>query len=107
VSSFKSNVGIFSATHLAGIQKDMEERLSKRLKVKSVREDILSGFVAMRPMSAATRRQIEIFIRVMGVNEKAGQLKMGDVSDQTPLVWKLVGEAEDLQEEFLKLEAQG
>jgi hypothetical protein len=91
---------------MAKIQQQMEERLSARLKVASAREEIVSGFLAMRPMEAATRRQVEIFLRVMTLNEQAGQLKMGHVSDQTPTLLTLLSETEDLHEEFWRLEGQ-
>ncbi len=106
MGKYPSQVGLFSAAELAKIQAEMEERLSAKLKVASAREEVLSGFLAMRPMDGATRRQVEIFIRVMTINEEAGQVRIGHGSDHTVKLFRLMEEAEELRDEFLALEAQ-
>ncbi len=106
MGKYPSRVGLFSAAELAKIQADMEERLSRRLGVSSAREEILGGFLAMKPMAAAARRQIEIFIRLMAINEQAGRVRIGHGSDHTVKLFQLMEEAEELRDEFLKLEAQ-
>jgi hypothetical protein len=107
VGKYPSQVGLFSAEELAKIQGEMEERLSRKLKVASAREEALSGFLAMRPLEAATRRQVEIFIRVMVINEEAGAVRIGHGSEHAAKLFRLLDAASELLEEFLRLEAQG
>lgn len=101
-----SNIGLYSAGELARMQQEMEERLSAKLKVASAREEILSGFMAMKPMDAATRRQVGLFIRVMSLNEQAGQLRMGQGSEAAGKLMALIDEAEELLDQFRALDRE-
>jgi hypothetical protein len=105
VSEITSGFGRFSVGELVRFQRVMEERLSARLKLASAREEILSGFIFMKPMDAATRRQVEIYIRVMAINEQAGEISFGP-KDQRPEMIAFLSEAEDLYDEFMRLEPQ-
>lgn len=101
-----SNIGLYSAAEMAKVQQEMEERLSRKLKVASAREELLSGFLAMKPMDAATRRQVELFLRVMTLNEEAGQMQMKGGSEPAGKLLVLMDEAEELLGEFRRLDQE-
>ncbi|MFH0810336.1 MAG: hypothetical protein V2A77_07705 [Pseudomonadota bacterium] len=106
MAKYPSQVGLFSAAELAKIQREMEERLSAGLGVASAREELLNGFLTMKPMNAARRRQVEIFVMMMTMNEDAGSIRIGHGSEHTTKLLRLMDEAEDLRQEFLALEPQ-
>jgi hypothetical protein len=101
-----SNIGLYAAAEMAKVQQEMEERLSAKLKVASAREELLSGFLAMKPMDDATRRQVELFLRVMTLSEEAGQIQMKGGSEPAGRLLVLMDEAEELLVEFRRLDQE-
>jgi len=83
----------------------MESTLSAKLKVASAREEILSGFMAMRPMSANVREQVQIFVRLMTINEEVGHIRIGH-QPHTVKLFGLLDEVEKLEKRFAEIEAQ-
>ena len=106
MKGYPSKAGLFSAAELAKMQAEMEERLSRKLKVASAREEILSGFLFTKPLGAATRRQVELYVRVMAINEEAGQARLGQTSEQNMKLFRLIDEADDLLQEFRRLDQE-
>jgi hypothetical protein len=84
-------------------QNKAEELLNTDLGIKTVREDLISGFIANRRLTPRDNQRLAIFVRLMALGEQALQVPIGKGSNSTEKLEPMVKEAEGLWAEFEKL----
>lgn len=84
-------------------QGKMEEALGEELGIKNVKEEVSSGFIANRPLSARDRQRVDLLIKVMALGYQALEVPIGKGANSAEKLEPLVDQAEALFKEFSAL----